>query len=44
VIALKTYDKKNLKQEEAQQSVHNEISTLSEMSHPNIMRLYEVID
>lgn len=24
--------------------MHNEISTLSQMRHPNIMRLYEVID
>jgi hypothetical protein len=29
VIALKTYEKKNLKQDEAQQAVHNEITTLS---------------
>ena len=44
IIALKTYEKKNLKQDEAQQAVHNEITTLSQMHHPNIMRLYEVID
>lgn len=43
-IALKTYDKKNLKLDEAQQAVHSEISTLSELHHPNIMRLHEVID
>lgn len=43
-IALKTYDKRNLKQSEAQQAVHNEITTLSELRHPNIMRLFEVID
>jgi serine/threonine protein kinase len=44
VIALKTYEKKNLKLDEAQQAVHNEITTLSQMNHPNIMRLHEVID
>lgn len=43
-IALKTYDKRNLTHHEAQQAVHNEITTLSELRHPNIMRLYEVID
>lgn len=44
VIALKTYEKKNLKLDEAQQAVHNEITTLSQMNHPNIMHLHEVID
>jgi serine/threonine protein kinase len=44
VVALKTYEKKNLKQEDAQNAVHNEINTLSDLSHPNIMRLHEVID
>ena len=44
MIALKTYEKKNLKLAEARNAVHNEIDTLSQMFHPNIMRLHEVID
>ena len=44
LIALKTYEKKNLRQEDAQNAVHNEINTLSDLFHPNIMRLHEVID
>jgi serine/threonine protein kinase len=43
-LALKTYDKKNLKLGEAQQAVQSEISTLAELKHANIMRLHEVID
>ena len=44
IIALKTYEKKNLKLNEAKNAVHSEINTLSELHHPNIMRLHEVID
>jgi serine/threonine protein kinase len=44
VVALKTYDKKNLKNEQAQNAVQSEITTLSDLYHVNIMRLHEVID
>ena len=44
VLALKTYEKKNLMKAEPRQAVHNEINNLSDLRHPNIMRLYEVID
>ena len=44
MLAIKTYDKKNLTDVSAQNAVHNEISTLSDLWHPNIMKLYEVVD
>mmetsp|Transcript_11407 Transcript_11407/g.19248 ORF Transcript_11407/g.19248 Transcript_11407/m.19248 type:complete len:187 (-) Transcript_11407:513-1073(-) len=44
VVALKTYEKKNLVQEEASQALHREIYILASLKHPNIMRLHEVID
>ena len=44
MIAIKTYEKKNLTDKDAQMAVHNEINTLSELWHPNIMKLHEVID
>lgn len=44
LIALKTYEKKNLMKPEAANAVHSEINNLAELDHPNIMRLYEVID
>jgi serine/threonine protein kinase len=43
-IALKTYDKRNLKLIEAKEAVTSEIETLAKLKHPNIMRLHEVID
>ena len=44
-IALKTYDKKVLAQNaEHQRAVHSEIDTLAVLEHPNIVRLFEVID
>lgn len=43
-IALKTYDKKNLLEKEPQMAVQREINTLSDLWHPNIMKLHEVID
>ena len=44
-MALKTYDKKHLvKDVNAQEALHKEIQTLSQMDHPNIMALFEVID
>ena len=44
LLALKTYEKKNLTNKEAANAVHNEINTLAGLTHPNIMRLWEVID
>ena len=41
---MKIYDKKNLKKEEASVCLHREIYVLANLRHPNIMRLYEVID
>ena len=43
-IALKSYDKKNLVNEDAELALHREIYTLATLKHTNIMRLYEVID
>jgi serine/threonine protein kinase len=44
-VALKTYDKKVLAQNlESQRAVHSEINTLAALDHPNIVRLFEVID
>lgn len=42
--AIKTYEKKNLNDKEAAEAVHREINTLSDLYHPNIMTLFEVID
>ena len=44
VIAIKTYDKKNLMTEAAANAVHREIETLTDLWHPNLMKLHEVID
>lgn len=43
-IALKIYEKKNLSHESASLALHREIFVLATLTHPNIMRLYEVID
>ena len=43
-IALKTYEKKNLTHESASLALHREIYVLATLNHPNIMRLFEVID
>ena len=43
-IALKTYEKKNLQNEQASLALHREIYVLATLQHPNIMGLYEVID
>ena len=43
-MALKTYEKKNLTKPENAAAVHREINNLASLNHPNIMRLYEVID
>lgn len=44
VVALKIYEKKNLTDENASLALHREIYVLANLDHPNIMRLYEVID
>lgn len=44
VIAIKTYEKKNLMDKETQVAVHREINTLSDLWHPTIMKLHEVVD
>ena len=44
MIAIKTYDKKNLMTDASANAVHREIETLSDLWHPNIMKLHEVVD
>jgi MAP/microtubule affinity-regulating kinase len=44
VLALKTYEKRNLQMEEASTSLHREIYMLANLRHENVMRLYEVVD
>jgi serine/threonine protein kinase len=44
LVALKTYEKKNLTVQEAAQALHREIYILANLKHSNIMRLHEVID
>ena len=44
VVALKTYDKKNLIDPLASKALHKEIFILAHMDHQNIMSLHEVID
>ena len=44
IIAIKTYDKKNLMTEASANAVRREIETLSDLWHPNIMKLHEVVD
>jgi len=41
---LKTYDKKHLVDKHAQDALQQEIQVLSQIEHPNIMTLHEVID
>ena len=41
---MKSYNKKNLMQEEVAKTVQSEIDNLSDLRHPAIMRLFEVID
>ena len=44
VVALKSYDKKLLSRKSQLMAVHREIYILAGMDHPNIMKLFEVID
>lgn len=43
-VAIKAYAKKSLKKEENIMAIHKEIHILSQLEHPNISELYEVID
>ena len=42
--AIKIYPKTNMYDTEKRNSIKNEISTLKQLNHENIMKLYEVID
>jgi serine/threonine protein kinase len=44
LVALKTYEKKNLINEAAAEALHREIFILAALEHQNIMSLFEVID
>lgn len=44
MVALKTYEKKNLKDTESSTALRREIYTLAILGHKNIMSLHEVID
>ena len=43
-IALKTYEKKLLTRKSQLMAIHREIYILAGLEHPNIMKLFEVID
>ena len=43
-MALKTYEKKLLTHKSQLMAIHREIYILAGMEHPNIMKLFEVID
>ncbi|RWR87719.1 serine/threonine-protein kinase ATG1a-like protein isoform X2 [Cinnamomum micranthum f. kanehirae] len=43
-VAVKEIEKKNLSNNKAKESLFKEISTLSPIRHPNIIRLYEAIE
>jgi serine/threonine protein kinase len=43
-VALKTYEKKLLTHRSQLMAIHREIYILAGMEHPNIMRLFEVLD
>lgn len=43
-VALKTYEKKSMTHRSQLMAIHREIYILAGMQHPNIMRLFEVID
>lgn len=44
MVALKCYDKKNLKHTVSATALQREIDTLKVLAHKNIMSLYDVID
>lgn len=43
-VALKTYEKKLLTHRSQLMAIHREIYILAGLKHPNIMRLFEVLD
>ena len=43
-VALKIYEKKNLKEKESSNALHREIFILAMIDHENIVSLHEVID
>ena len=43
-VALKVYDKKNLREKESSNALHREIFILAMIDHENICQLHEVID
>jgi len=43
-VALKTYEKKLLTHKSQLMAIHREIYILAGMNHPNIMKLFEVLD
>jgi MAP/microtubule affinity-regulating kinase len=44
IVALKTYEKKNIQGDAQAKALHKEIFILAHLDHPNIMSLHEVID
>ena len=44
VLAIKVYEKFKLMESQRKKSVIREINALRKLNHPNIMRLYDVID
>lgn len=43
-VAMKIYEKKNIKDEEMSTALRREIYILAALNHPNIVSLYEVIN
>ena len=43
-VAIKTYEKSDLKDKTICMAIHREIHILSALEHSSIMRLYDVID
>jgi len=43
-VAMKIYEKKNLRDEEMSTALRREIYILAALNHPNIVSLYEVIN
>ena len=43
-VAIKTYEKSQLRRKSQLMAIHREIYILAKMDHPNIMKLYEVLD
>lgn len=44
VLAIKVYEKYKLMELQRKKSVIREINALRKLNHPNIMKLYDVID